>query len=361
MSQEKNIQQEQANDAADNVAQKLEPIKNKSSFNILSKISMVVSLVALGLASYSVIDFERSDNKLGANDQALASLQNQLESLKSLQTEQKEAINDLGEQNDFLTQNIKATQSQVTTLGNQVAVPTKDLYLQMSIVNIQSAINYLVLAKDVAVFDGDAQKANELVDSAFDKIEASGVATVSVSERQKIKDTLGETLSKSDVIKHFISIQQQFSKLKYITPEDISADVNTSSQSNYMKFLHSVVEIQNIPENQTLVATNQAKQVVSSNLYNSLIQLQSAMYSNDQGSIDKAKDNLIAIINQYFVQDNNAKELKKDIKSINSQNLDNVDSSLDKVINQLSEQQNKLLIKESSLTKTNVSAQGSDK
>lgn len=187
MSQEKNIQQEQTNNTNDNVAQESNLNKNKTSFNIFSKASIVVSLVALGLASYSVIDFERGDNKLGANDQALASLQNQLESLKSIQAEQKETIKDLGAQNDFLTESLKATQSQITTLGNQVAVPTKDLYLQMSIVNIQSAINYLVLAKDVAIFDGNAQKANELVDSAFDKIEASGVANISVSERQKVK------------------------------------------------------------------------------------------------------------------------------------------------------------------------------
>ena len=32
------------------------------------------------------------------------------------------------------------------------------------------------------------------------------------------------------------------------------------TSTNYMKILNSVVEIQNIPKNQTLVATNQAKQ-----------------------------------------------------------------------------------------------------
>ncbi|MEY8713713.1 hypothetical protein AB9G26_00315 [Francisella philomiragia] len=361
MSQEKNIQQEQTNNTNDNVAQESNLNKNKTSFNIFSKASIVVSLVALGLASYSVIDFERGDNKLGANDQALTILQNQLESLKSIQAEQKETIKDLGAQNDFLTESLKATQSQITTLGNQVAVPTKDLYLQMSIVNIQSAINYLVLAKDVAIFDGNAQKANELVDSAFDKIEASGVANISVSERQKVKDSIRKSLSRSDVIKQFASIQQQFGKLRYITPENASMEANTSSQNNYMKILNSVVEIQNIPENQTLVATNQAKQAVASNLYNSLIQLQSAMYSNDQDSIDQAKDNLINIVDRYFVQDSDAKELKTSIENIRSQNLDDINSSLDKVINQLSEQQNKLLVKESNLTKTNISAQGSDK
>ncbi|XSZ47497.1 hypothetical protein ACP8HZ_02540 [Francisella noatunensis] len=59
------------------------------------------------------------------------------------------------------------------------------------------------------------------------------------------------------------------------------------------------------------------------------------MYSNDQDSIDQAKYNLINIVNPYFVQDSNAKELKTSIENIRSQNLDDINSSLDKVINQL--------------------------
>ncbi|MDE4974287.1 hypothetical protein NAI33_11755, partial [Francisella tularensis subsp. holarctica] len=76
---------------------------------------------------------------------------------------------------------------QLITINNQIAVPSKDLYVQLSIINIQSAINYLILAKDVLVFDGDSQKASELVDNDFDNIQASRVASVSASERQNIK------------------------------------------------------------------------------------------------------------------------------------------------------------------------------
>ncbi|MDE5035769.1 hypothetical protein NAI71_10875, partial [Francisella tularensis subsp. holarctica] len=79
---------------------------------------------------------------------------------------------------DALTQSVKALQSQLITINNQIAVPAKDLEVHMSIINIQSAINYLFLAKDVMVFDGDSQKASVLVDNAFDKLHASSVASV---------------------------------------------------------------------------------------------------------------------------------------------------------------------------------------
>lgn len=174
---------------------------------------------------------------------------NNLKQSNQIKIKQKNISNDLSTQNDALTQSVKALQSQLITINNQIAVPAKDLYVQMSIINIQSAINYLILAKDVMVFDGDSQKASELVDNAFDKIQASRVASVSASERQNIKSALEQYSSRDEIIKEFIAIEQQFAKLQYLTPENISTTVKSQdSQNKYMKLLSAIVEIQDIPK-----------------------------------------------------------------------------------------------------------------
>ena len=40
-------------------------------------------------------------------------------------------------------------QTQLDALNTQIATPTKDMYCQMNVLNIQSAIDYLILIKDV--------------------------------------------------------------------------------------------------------------------------------------------------------------------------------------------------------------------
>ena len=359
MSVEKNNQQQ--NSTQDKSAQKTIVANNKSSIRAFAKITLVISIAALGLSSYALINSISQAKNSNANVQVYTAFYKQLKAIKSTQDQQKSISDDLSAQNDALTQSVKALQSQLTTINNQMAIPAKDLYMQMSVINIQSAINYLILAKDVMIFDGDSQKTSELVDSAFDKIQASRVATVSVSERQNINSALEQYSSRDYTIKEFISIEQQFAKLEYLTPENISTTVKSQdSQNKYIKLLSAIVEIQDIPKNQNLVATTQAKEFVADSLYRSLISLQSAMYINNQDAIDKAKNNLVDIIKKYFVQNDNAKKLENAIQSIKAQNIDNFNTSIDKLISQLSKQQNQLLAQQSNLNKTNISAEGSE-
>ncbi|APD50881.1 hypothetical protein [Francisella hispaniensis] len=360
MSVEKNTQQQ--NSTQDKPAKKTTIVDNKSSIGVFAKINLVVSIAALGLSSYVLVNAISQAKNSNTNFQVYTAFDKQLKAIKSNQDQQKNIANDLSAQNDALTQSVKALQSQLITINNQIATPAKDLYMQMSVINIQSAINYLILAKDVMIFDGDSQKASELVDDAFDKIQASRVATVSVSERQNIKSALTQYSSRDEIIKEFIAIEQQFAKLEYLTPEDISTTVKSQDSKNkYMKLLSSIVEIQDIPKNQTLVATKYAKEFVADSLYRSLISLQSAMYINNQEAIDKAKNNLVAIVKKYFVQNEDTKKLINAIQGIKAQNLDSFNTSIDKLISQLSKQQNQLLAQQPNLNKTNISAEGSQK
>lgn len=334
--------------------------KLKSSKSILPKFSIVISLVAIGMAGY--ITAESVIKSKYANNQAdqYTILEKQLTKLKQTQRDQDAILSDVGSQNDSQQNSIKAIQSQLSTVNSQLATPAKDLYMQMSIINIQSAIDYLILAKDVVAFSGDVQRANDLVDIAFDKIEASKVANISASDRQNIKNTLRNYSSREDVVKEFINIEQQFGKLKYVTPDNVDSVKPKTPENKYMKLLSSVVEIQDIPKNQILVSTRQAKQFISDNLYQSLISLQTAMYTNNKSDIAKAKANITNVLKKYFVQNNDAKSLEKNIQNIEAQKTQDLDNSLDKVINQLSKQQNELLNKESVLKYT-ASKKGSNK
>ncbi|API87232.1 hypothetical protein [Francisella uliginis] len=350
MSATKNSHQ-QSSDDKNTIAQK-NKTKDKSSKAVISKLSFVVSLVAVGMAGYVTIDSVIKSKNANNEAHQYTVLEKQLAKLKQTQSDQDAILNDVSSQNDSQQNSIKAIQSQLSTVNSQLATPAKDLYMQMSIINIQSAIDYLILAKDVVAFSGDVQRANDLVDIAFDKIEASKVANISASDRQSIKNTLKNYASKEDVIKEFTNIEQQFGKLKYITPNTVDSVKPKQSKNKYMKLLSSIVEIQDIPKNQTLVSTKQAKQFISDNLYQSLISLQTAMYTNNEADITQAKTNITNILKKYFIQDKNAKSLEKTIQNIHARKTKDLDNSLDKVINQLSSQQNELLTKESVLKVT---------
>ncbi|MED7788470.1 hypothetical protein [Francisella sp. 19X1-34] len=360
MSATKNTHQ-QSSDAKKTTVEKNVNKEKKSKSAILPKFSIIISLVAIGMAGYVVTDsIVKHKGDINNKNQQYLTLEKQLNKLKQTQSDQSGILNDLSSQNDSQQNSIKAIQSQLTTVNNQLEIPTKDLYMQMSIINIQSAIDYLVLAKDVVVFSGDVQRANDLVGMAFDKIQASKVANISASDRQNIKNILKSYASKQDVIKEFVTIEQQFGKLQYITPNNANLAKVTQPKSKYMKLLSSIVEIQDIPKNQTLVSSKQAKQFISDNLYQSLISLQTAMYTNNEVDIVKAKANLINILEKYFVQDSSAKSLEKAIQDIQVRKTQDLNNALDKVINQLSSQQNDLLTKESR-QKFSASKKGSNK
>ncbi|MBK2027916.1 hypothetical protein IB642_02910 [Allofrancisella guangzhouensis] len=326
------------------------PTANTKSNIVIAKFSLLGSLVAIGLSGYVIVNLTLESKKSQQINQAYGKLQTQVDQLKAIQASQIKFI----EQGSFLAQaqqsSLKAVQSQLEILNNQIATPTKDLYMQMSIINIQSAIDYLTLAKDVALFNGNIVKARELVGIAFSKIEASKVANLSANDMQNIKKSLEQYNSRSDIIKNFVNIQQQVGKLIYITPENLFQTKNKSIESNkYLNFLSSVIQIQDIPKNQKLVSTNEAKYVVASNLYNAVIALQNAVYANDQATIDKAKASLLLILQQNFIQNQDAKNLEKIITNINAQDRQNLNDRLDNAIETLVKQQNQLLVGSSNL------------
>ncbi|QIV94217.1 hypothetical protein [Allofrancisella frigidaquae] len=317
---------------------------NITSNTMISKLSLVGSLIAIGLTGYMLVNSTIESKKSQQIDQFYEKLQSQVNQLKATQSSQIKSI----EQEGFLAQaqqsNLRAIQGQLEALNNQIATPTKDIYMQMSIINIQSAIDYLTLAKDVALFNGNTAKAKELVSIAFSKIEASKVANLSANDMQNIKKALDQYDSRSDIVNVFINIQQQLDKLIYITPENLDQTKTDTTKSNkYLSFLSSVIEIQDIPKNQKIVSTNEAKYVVASNLYNALIALQNAVYANDQVVIDKTKANLLEILQQRFIQNQDAKNLEKAITDLNAQDRRNLNDSLENTVEALVKQQNQLL------------------
>jgi hypothetical protein len=340
MAEEKNIKSE--------ASKTTKPIRDKtakstSSFSKLSAFSLVASAVALGVAGYVFVNSENeAKNILNAN-QTYSAIQSELYKLKADQSQQKGVLSDVSTQVDAQKEGVKAVQAQLDALNAQIATPTQDMYLQMSVANIQSAIDYLILAKDVALFSGDTAKAEDLADTAFDRVESSRVANIGAAKRQDIKKALERFVSHNDIVKEFVNIQQQFSGLTYLTPENF--DIPKTNENKYWKYLSSVVEIQDISKDQQLVATKLSKQFIADNLYGSLMDLQTAMYMNNDKAIAQAKASLLKILNQYFIQNYQAKALEKNLEAIEPQSTVNLSNSLDSIISDLTNQQNALLVR----------------
>ena len=350
MAEEKNIKSE--------AAKATKPIRDNSvkptsSFSKLSALSLVVSAVALGGVGFVFVNSENEARNISNANQIYSAMQNELDKLKADQSQQKNISDDVSTQVDAQKESVKAVQAQLDSLNAQIAIPTKDMYLQMSVANIQSAIDYLILAKDVALFSGDTAKAEDLTGIAFNRVEASRVANIGAAKRQDIKKALESFVSHNDIVKEFVNIQQQFSNLTYLTPENL--DTPKTSENKYWKYLSSVVEIQDISKDQQLVATKLSKQFVADNLYGSLIDLQTAMYMNNDKAIGQAKISLLKIINQYFVQNDQAQALGKSLQDIKPQSTVNLSNSLDNVISDLTKQQNALLVRDQKAIYTKVS------
>jgi hypothetical protein len=350
MAEEKNIKSE--------ASKTTKPIRDKtakstSSFSKLSAFSLVASAVALGVAGYVFVNSENeAKNILNAN-QTYSAIQSELYKLKADQSQQKGVLSDVSTQVDAQKEGVKAVQAQLDALNAQIATPTQDMYLQMSVANIQSAIDYLILAKDVALFSGDTAKAEDLADTAFDRVEASRVANIGSAKRQDIKKALEGFVSHNDIVKEFVNIQQQFSGLNYLTLENF--DTPKTNENKYWKYLSSVVEIQDISKDQQLVATKLSKQFIADNLYGSLMDLQTAMYMNNDKAIAQAKASLLKILNQYFIQNYQAKALEKNLEAIEPQSTVNLSNSLDSIISDLTNQQNALLVRDQKNIYTKIS------
>ena len=338
MAEENNIKTETVKSTKPTQVKK---VKSTSSFSKLSALSLILSAVSLGVAGYMFVNSENEAKNVSNANQAYSSLQSELNKLKTNQSQNKGILDDVSTQNDAQKESVKAMQAQLNALNTQIATPTKDMYLQMSIANIQSAIDYLILAKDVALFSGDTTKAEDLADTAFDRVEASRVANIGAAKRQDVKKALESFVSRNDIVKEFVNIQQQFSRLTYLTPENFNTP--KTNENKYWKYLSSVVEIQDISKDQQLVATKLSKQFIADNLYGSLMNLQTAMYMNSDKAIAQAKASLLKILSQYFVQNDQAKALKKSLEAIEPQTTINLINSLDSMISDLTNQQNSLL------------------
>lgn len=321
---------------------KSETPKATQPISKLGLLSLVVSAVALGGVGYMFVNTNNETKNTSKLNQAYDDIQNELAKLKTNQVHQQSLLGDVRAQDKTQKQSAKVMQSQLDSLNAQIATPVKDMYLQLSIANIQSAIDYLILAKDVVLFNDDAPKATNLVEIALDKVEASKVASIGAAKRQDIKKSLASFVSKNDVIKEFITIEQQFGELTYLTPENI--EVPKANENKYLKYLSSMVEIQDISKDQQLVATEHSKQFIADNLYKALMGLQTAMYVNNDKTLQQAKANLLKILKQYFVQDDKAKKLEHRLSTIEPQDMANLSNSFDGLINDLTKQQNTLLM-----------------
>ncbi len=312
-----------------------------SPFSKLSALSLIVSAVSLGLAGFVFINSENEAKNISKTNQTYTTMQSEIDKLKENQSQQKGILDEVSMQSDAQKEGVKVLQAQLDTLNAQVATPTRDIYLQMSVANIQSALDYLILAKDVALFSGDTAKAEDLAETAFDRIEASRIANIGASKRKDIKKALESYVSRNDVAKEFAGIQQQFSGLTYITPANF--DKPKTKQNKYWKYLSSVVEIQDISKDHQLVATKLSKQFIADNLYSSLIDLQTAMYMDNEKAIEQSKASLLHIINEYFVQNDKTQALEKSLEAIEPQRTANLTNSIDIVISDLNKQQNSLI------------------
>ncbi|MBK2096202.1 hypothetical protein [Francisella adeliensis] len=319
------------------------PNDKKSLSTKLIPLSLVISIVAIVTSGYLALQINDDAKKLSDANQTYNTLESNITSLKDKLREQQSLVSDIAKQNDAQNAGIKTVETRVDMLGAQRATPTKELYLQISIANIQAAIDYFILAKDVALFSGDTTKADELVDIAFDKVEASRTANIGASNRSEIKKAIDNLVSQSDIVKNFSSIVEKIGHLKYTTPENF--DRSKEPQKNkYMKYLSSIVEIQDISKDQQLVATKLSQQLISDNLYKSLMDLQTAMYTNNDAAVTTSKTNLQKILKQYFIQNKNAKDLEAQIDKIQPLNTKVLESNLDKVIKSLTEQQDRLMV-----------------
>ncbi len=350
MAEEKNIKSE--------ATKTTKPIRDKtakstSSFSKLSALSLVASAVALGVAGYVFVNSENEAKNISNANQTYSAIQSELYKLKADQSQQKGVLSDVSTQVDAQKEGVKAVQAQLDALNAQIATPTQDMSLQMSVANIQSAIDYLIFAKDVALFSGDTAKAEDLADTAFDRVEASRVANIGAAKRHDIKKALESFVSHNDIVKEFVNIQQQFSGLTYLTPENF--DTPNTNENKYWKYLSSVVEIQDISKDQQLVATKLSKQFIADNLYGSLMDLQTAMYMNNNKAIAQAKASLLKILNQYFIQNYQAKALEKNLEAIEPQSTVNLNNSLDSIISDLTNQQNALLVRDQKDIYTKIS------
>ena len=127
------------------------PVQTKavktSSLSKLSSLSLVVSAASLGVAGYMFVSTTNDIRNISNVNQTYSTLQGELDKLKTNQNLQKSIASKVETHSNAQRSVIKIIQFQLDILNTQLTTPTKDMYLQMSIASIQSAIDYLILAK----------------------------------------------------------------------------------------------------------------------------------------------------------------------------------------------------------------------
>lgn len=325
-------------------------IKQKRNKAIPS-LSLIISLTALAGSAFTYLSFKNTNliqdqgigQEIKINSSKIEDLQKGLEVMESSRSQVIASLND---QNQAQSQSIAALQKQIEYLNAQVTSPTRDVYTDLSIINIQSAIDYLTLAKDVALFSNDIVKANSLVNVAFQKLQSVPTVEISASEQMSVRNALKNHTTSTDVIRSFVTIEGQVAGLTLVTPENATQPKpqNSNGEKNkLLGYLGSMVEIQDISKDQKLIATKESQQYVSDTLYMTLINLQNALYINDETFIKQAKDNLLNILKTYFVQDDKAKQVISEIDKLHAQQAGNLNDEIDKLIDKLTKQQNQLI------------------
>ena len=318
-------------------------------------LSLILSLIAIGgvailyIKILTVSDFK---NQIFQNREGLQNLGKQVKNIEDVSDVKKQLLQSMSDQDQAQSQNIELLQKQIQNINNTIASPTKDIYTELAVVNVQLAIDYLTLAKDVFIFTNNKDKADALVDVAFQKIEMVPTLQIGAVEHHKIESDLAKIQANSSLIRQVISIEKQLNDLTMATTENIS-DVNKHSGGKIHEYFGAMIEIQDLPKDQKILATQESKQVISINVYKALLGLQNALYTNDETSLESNKKVLVDLVQKYFVQNESATTVITSINSLQLKVLQDTTKDFDEIISKLTAHQTQIINSQSS-TKTNT-------
>ena len=384
-----NISKEESIDKKTKIEQKKEQKINtqKQSISKLSVLAICLSCLAVGASGYTAYKASQSKNNSGQiqilqqqvkqiskNQTGVNTLQVQAEKLttninqlnKTTQNTsnkvQDNIINltdltrqskNLSYESKQLSMEIAKNQNQIAILSTKLSSPVNSIYLQSNLMSIQSAIYYLNLAKDVIVFTGNTNKANLLINMVFHKLENAQGVNLSASDKQELQQQINN-YTYVNALKQFVNIQAKIKLLKYNTISNLlkpKKEIKDKKQNQVLNYLSSLVTIQDLPSQKKIIQTNKAQLLVSNNLYNTVINIQNALYTSNTKILEKDKSTLIKLIKEYFVLDKNSKTLVKDIQSLKIANNSKIITAFDNLISKLSKEQKSLIEQQQILNK----------
>ena len=318
--------------------------------NVSTLASLIMSTLAVigVVANYAFtdkvekIDTSNIEKKAISNAKQIESLQATVKSQESVIELKKKLYQAMSDQDKAQSQSITMLQKQIDDINDTIVTPSKDIYSELAVLNVQSAIDYFSLAKDVILFTNDNEKADALVAVAFQKLELVPTVEISAAQRKQIIDDLENVETKETAVMQFMIIEKQINNLDLLTTESL-ANKSIQPSGKVLSYLNSMVEIQDIPKEQKVLATRESKQFVSNSVYITLIQLQNSLYINDDKKLEDSKKTLVSLIKQYFIQDAKAKKVVDDIQVLHLQSGDKTAKDLDELITELTKHQNQLI------------------